>query len=70
MVGGGRKEDGRWRGSAVTDNIVVLRLPQGQTRHKEKEERERDIKKGNAEIYRAPRGSDGVSKDGEMDEKR
>lgn len=41
-----RREEARWRGSAVTDNIVVPRLPQGQARRKEEEERERDIKKG------------------------
>lgn len=30
------REGGRWRGRAVTDNIVVLRLPQGQTRWRER----------------------------------
>lgn len=38
--GGGRTEGRRWRGRVVTDNIVVLGLPQGQTRQSER-------KKGN-----------------------
>lgn len=32
----GEKEGRRWRGRAVTDNTVVLRLPQGQTRQRER----------------------------------
>lgn len=34
--GGGGKGGRRWRGKAVTDNIVVLKLPQGQTRRRER----------------------------------
>lgn len=33
---GGGKKGRRWQGKAVTDNIVVLQLPQGQTRRRER----------------------------------
>ena len=67
----GEKEGRRWRGRAVTDNTVVLRLPQGQTRQRErKKERKKkgewDTKAENAEIYRAARGRKGYEMEGEQ----
>lgn len=55
----------------MTDNIVVLRLPQGQTRYRAR--KEYDAKKENVEIYTA-RGRRvirwKVSKDGETGKKK
>lgn len=42
----------------MTDNIVILRLPQGQTRQRKKD-RGNETKKETAEIYRAAIGGKG-----------
>lgn len=49
----------------MTDNIVVLRLPQGQTRLRGKKEGMRQ-RKGKVEIYRGARGTHGYIMEGEQ----
>lgn len=51
----GGREESSW-GEAQTDNIVVLRLPGGQTRQENKEKWNEMQNKGNVNIYRAATG--------------